>query len=98
MMKLAKAAVKTYFTMYAKAAGLHDYEIPNIEELSKLSKIYYPLDAEGGEGHLEVAHLLESVKHNLSHLVISALSQLSLHRNLRRRSSQLLLKGTNGSF
>ncbi len=71
MMKLAKAAVKTYFTMYAKAAGLHDYEIPNIEALSKLSKVYYPLDAEGGEGHLEVAHLLESVKHNLSHLVIS---------------------------
>ncbi len=71
MMKLAKAAVKTYFTLYAKAAGLHDYEIPNIEELSKLSKVYYPLDAEGGEGHLEVAHLLESVKHNLSHLVIS---------------------------
>jgi len=71
MMKLAKIAIKTYFTMYAKAAGLHDYEIPNIEELSKLSRVYYPLDAEGGEGHLEVAHLLESVKHNLSHLVIS---------------------------
>ncbi len=71
MMKLAKAAIKTYFTIYAKAAGLHDYEIPNIEELSKLSKVYYPLDAEGGEGHLEVAHLLESVKYNLSHLVIS---------------------------
>ncbi len=69
--KLAKAAVKTYFTMYAKAAGLHDYEIPDIEELSKLSRVYYPLDAEGGEGHLEVAHLLESIKHNLSHLVIS---------------------------
>ena len=71
MMKLAKVAIKTYFTLYAKAAGLHDYEIPNIEELSKLSKVYYPLDAEGGEGHMEVAHLLESVKHNLSHLVIS---------------------------
>ncbi|MEA1954680.1 MAG: hypothetical protein U9O24_09850 [Campylobacterota bacterium] len=71
MMKLAKAAVKTYFNLYAKAAGLHDYEVPNIEELSKLSKVYYPLYAEGGEGHLEVAHLLESVKHNLAHLVIS---------------------------
>jgi predicted nucleotide-binding protein (sugar kinase/HSP70/actin superfamily) len=71
MLKLAKAAAKTYFTLYAKAIGLHDYEIPDIEALSKLSKVYYPLDAEGGEGHLEVAHLLESVKHNLSHLVIS---------------------------
>lgn len=71
MANLAKAAVKTYFTLYAKAAGLHDYEIPDIEALSKLSRVYYPLDAEGGEGHLEVAHLLESIKHNLSHLVIS---------------------------
>ena len=71
MLKLAKAAVKTYFTIYAKAAGLHDYEIPNMEELARISEVYFPLDAEGGEAHLEVAHLLESVKHNLSHLVIS---------------------------
>ncbi len=71
MMKLAKVAVKTYFTLYAKAAGLHDYRIPDIEALSQLSKVYYPLDVKGGEGHLEVAHFLESVKHNLSHLVIS---------------------------
>ncbi|HIQ27814.1 MAG TPA: hypothetical protein EYH42_04885, partial [Sulfurovum sp.] len=31
----------------------------------------YTLDCEGGEGHLEVAHLIESVKENLSHLTIS---------------------------
>ena len=71
MLFLAKNGIKTYFNLYTKAVGLHEYKIPNIEELSKLSRVYYPLDAEGGEGHLEVAHLLESVKHNLSHLVIS---------------------------
>ncbi len=71
LIKLAKAAVKTHFTIYAKAIGLHDYEIPNMEKLAALSEQYYTLDCEGGEGHLEVAHLIESVKDNLSHLTIS---------------------------
>ena len=71
LIKLAKVAVKTHFGMYAKAIGLHDYEIPNMEKLAALSEEYYTLDCEGGEGHLEVAHLIESVKDNLSHLTIS---------------------------
>ena len=71
LIKLAKQAVKTHFKLYAKAIGLHDYEIPNIEKLARLSQEYYTLDCEGGEGHLEVAHLIESVKDNMSHLVIS---------------------------
>jgi predicted nucleotide-binding protein (sugar kinase/HSP70/actin superfamily) len=71
MIKLAKNAVKMHFGLYAKAIGLHDYEIPNMEKLAALSEKYYTLDCEGGEGHLEVAHLIESVKDNLSHLTIS---------------------------
>jgi predicted nucleotide-binding protein (sugar kinase/HSP70/actin superfamily) len=42
-----------------------------MEKLAALSEEYYTLDCEGGEGHLEVAHLIESVKDNLSHLTIS---------------------------
>ena len=71
LIKAGKAAIKTHFSLYAKAIGLHDYEIPDIEKLAALSKEYYTLECSGGEGHLEVAHLIESVKHNLSHLVIS---------------------------
>jgi len=71
LIKLAKTAVKTHFKMYAKAIGLHDYEIPNMEKLADVAKEYYTLDCEGGEGHLEVAHLIESVEDNLSHLTIS---------------------------
>ena len=71
MIKLAKVAVKMHFGIYAKAIGLHDYEIPNMQKLATLSEQYYTLDCEGGEGHLEVAHLIESVKENLSHLTIS---------------------------
>ena len=69
--KLLEITIKSYFTLYAKAIGLHDYTLPDIEALSKLSRVYFPLDAEGGEGHMEVAHLLESIHHNLAHLVIS---------------------------
>jgi len=71
LIKLGKIAIKTHFGLYAKAIGLHDYEIPNMDKLARLSKDYYTLDCEGGEGHLEVAHLIESVKENIAHLVIS---------------------------
>ena len=71
LIEAGDVAIKTHFTLYAKAIGLHDYEIANIEKLAELSKEYYTLECSGGEGHLEVAHLIESVKHNLSHLVIS---------------------------
>jgi len=71
LIKAGKTAVKTHFSLYSKAIGLHDYEIPNMDDLAALAKEYYTLDCSGGEGHLEVAHLIESVKHNLSHLVIS---------------------------
>jgi len=71
LIKAGKVAIKTHFSLYAKAIGLHDYEIPDVDKLAELSKEYYTLDCEGGEGHLEVAHLIESIKDNLSHLVIS---------------------------
>jgi len=71
LIRAGKTAVKTHFTLYAKAVGLHDYDIPNMEKLADLAKTYYTLECSGGEGHLEVAHLIESVKHNLAHLVIS---------------------------
>ena len=68
---LAKVSVQTYFSLYAKAIGLHDYEIPHMQKLADLAKEYYTLECDGGEGHLEVAHLIESVKENLSHLTLS---------------------------
>lgn len=71
LMRLAKVVLTAHFKLYAKAIGLHDYEIPDMEKLAGISQEFYPLDSNGGEGHLEVAHLIESVKENLAHLVIS---------------------------
>ena len=35
LIKAGKTAVKTHFALYAKAIGLHDYDIPNMEALGK---------------------------------------------------------------
>ena len=71
LIKAGKTAIKTHFSLYAKAIGLHDYTIPDMDDLAELAKEYYTLECSGGEGHLEVAHLIESVEDNLAHLVIS---------------------------
>ncbi|WP_373033358.1 hypothetical protein [Sulfurovum sp.] len=71
LIKAGKLAIQGHFNLYAKVIGLHDYEIPDMDKLALLGQEYYTLDCDGGEGHLEVAHLIESVKENISHLVIS---------------------------
>ena len=71
MIQATKVAVKAYFTLYARAIGLHNYALPNMEKLYELARDYYPVDSDGGEGHMEVAHLIEAVEENLAHLVIS---------------------------
>lgn len=71
LMGLFRTAFKVQFTLYAKMIGLSGYKLPDIEKLARLGKEYFPLDVDGGEGHMEVSHLLESLKHKLSHMVIS---------------------------
>jgi len=71
MIQAAGIAVKSYFTLYAKAIGLRNYTLPDMDKLYILAKDYYPVDSDGGEGHLEVAHLIEAVEENLAELVIS---------------------------
>ncbi len=68
---IGKWALISHIKLYSKILGLDDYEIPNMEKLAKLAKEYYPMQSRGGEAHLEVAHLLESIKDNIAHLVIS---------------------------
>jgi len=71
MIRMAKAAIKTHFKAYSKAIGLNDFKIADMEHLASLAKEYYPMDSDGGEAHVEVAHLLESIDEKLAHLVIS---------------------------
>jgi predicted nucleotide-binding protein (sugar kinase/HSP70/actin superfamily) len=69
--KAGNIAVKSLFTIYAKAIGLKNYKLPDMDKLYEISRDYYPVAADGGEGHLEVAHLIEAVQEDLADLVIS---------------------------
>ena len=71
MIRLSKWAIKSHFYSYAKAIGLDDFEMADMEHLADLARDYYPMDSDGGEAHVEVAHLLESIEQKLAHLVIS---------------------------
>lgn len=67
----AKAALSAHIKLYARAIGLSDYKIPDIDMLARMSERYYPTESNGGEGHLEVAHFIEAAEENLAHLVLS---------------------------
>jgi predicted nucleotide-binding protein (sugar kinase/HSP70/actin superfamily) len=71
LLKLAKYAINAHIWIYAKILKLKNFQIPDMDYLASLAKDYYPIESNGGEGYLEVAHLLESIKHNIAHLVIS---------------------------
>jgi predicted nucleotide-binding protein (sugar kinase/HSP70/actin superfamily) len=71
LLKLAKYAINSHIWLYARILKIKDFDIPDMDYLASLAKDYYPIESNGGEGHLEVAHLLESIKHNIAHLVIS---------------------------
>ena len=68
---LAKKAIHWQFRVYAKAIGLNGYKLADMDHLYELGKRYYNPDSNGGEGHLEVAHLIEAIENKLAHLVIS---------------------------
>jgi len=68
---ISELLLRLHFKLYAKIVGLKGYSLPNMERLARLASEYYPIDSNGGEGHLEVAHLLDSIQKQSAHLVIS---------------------------
>lgn len=69
--KLAYWAVQRIFGTFARIIGLSHYHLSNMSELAQLSQGFYQAELRGGEGHLEVGKLIQAVKHNKAHLVIS---------------------------
>ncbi len=59
------------FAAYARAAGLKHYSLPDMNHLARIARKMYPIELRGGEGHLEVAKVIEAVSKNKAHMVIS---------------------------
>lgn len=59
------------FAAYARAAGLKHYSLPDMNHLARIARKMYPIELRGGEGHLEVAKVIEAVMKKKAHMVVS---------------------------
>jgi predicted nucleotide-binding protein (sugar kinase/HSP70/actin superfamily) len=67
----AEKAVRAIFGIYARAIGLNGYRLPDMDQVATISHQYYDNHLRGGEGHMEVGKLIQSVEHRKAHMVIS---------------------------
>jgi predicted nucleotide-binding protein (sugar kinase/HSP70/actin superfamily) len=68
---LARVTVEQCFYALARAAGLKHYRLPDMDHLARISRQWYPCELGGGEGHLEVADVIDTVTRKKAHMVIS---------------------------
>jgi predicted nucleotide-binding protein (sugar kinase/HSP70/actin superfamily) len=67
----AEKAVRAIFGVYSRAIGLEGYRLPDMDQVATISHQYYDNHLRGGEGHMEVGKLIQTVKHRKAHMVIS---------------------------
>jgi len=64
-------ALRGIFGIYTRAIGLRDYHLPDMDQVATISHQYYDNHLRGGEGHMEVGKLIQTVTHRKAHMVIS---------------------------
>ncbi|MBK8040615.1 MAG: 2-hydroxyglutaryl-CoA dehydratase [Verrucomicrobiaceae bacterium] len=67
----ADKAMRGLFGFYARLIGLRHYKLPDMDEIATISHQHYDVALRGGEGHMEVGKLIQSVTHKKAHMVIS---------------------------
>ncbi|MBC8079674.1 MAG: 2-hydroxyglutaryl-CoA dehydratase, partial [Gorillibacterium sp.] len=68
---LADHILRFMFQMYAKAMGLNDYHLPDMEEIAEVAHEHYNNHLRGGEGHMEVGKLILNVVKRKVNMTIS---------------------------
>lgn len=71
ILKIASGVLKLTFYTFAKILGLKHYHLPDMNENASLAHEHYDNDLRGGEGHLEVGKLIQSVIHQKAHMILS---------------------------
>jgi predicted nucleotide-binding protein (sugar kinase/HSP70/actin superfamily) len=67
----AERAVRVMFRSFAAAIGLGHYQLPDMSRIAEIARDFYDVELRGGEGHMEVGKLIEAVKKQKAHMVIS---------------------------
>lgn len=68
---LARFAVKRCFHSFARAVGLEQCRLPDMDHLERISDKWYPKELQGGEGPMEVAKVMDIVTKRKTHMVVS---------------------------
>jgi predicted nucleotide-binding protein (sugar kinase/HSP70/actin superfamily) len=67
----AEKILRSLFRTFAWAIGLENYHLPDMNEIARLAGDHYDLELRGGEGHMEVGKLMQSILHKKAHMVLS---------------------------
>src|SRR5262245_11454000 len=67
----AEKAGRAIFGVYSRAIGLDGYALPDMDQVATISHQYYDNHLRGGEGHMEVGKLIQTVERRKAHMVIS---------------------------
>lgn len=71
LLRAADVALRGTFGLYAGLAGLKSFSLSDMDEIATISHPYYDNHLRGGEGHMEIGKLIQSVDQRKSHMVIS---------------------------
>ena len=71
MLWMADKGLRLIFKSIAGLLGLHDYYMPNMDEVAEEARELYNNHLRGGEGHMEVGKLVMNVKHKKSTMTLS---------------------------
>lgn len=67
----ADKAIRAAFQAFAKAGGLEDYHLPDMDRIADLAHEHYNNDLRGGEGHMEVGKLILNVLEQKATMTLS---------------------------
>jgi len=59
------------FHTFAKAMGLDDYHLPDMNKIAEISHSFYDNNLRGGEGHMEVGKLIQNVAYSKVNMTLS---------------------------
>jgi predicted nucleotide-binding protein (sugar kinase/HSP70/actin superfamily) len=71
MLWAAEKAVRGLFQLTAQVMGLHDYHLPDMDEVAATAADYYNNHLRGGEGHMEVGKLILNVANKKATMTLS---------------------------
>ena len=70
-LRLGEWVLRGTFQVFARAAGLERFHLPDMQHIADLARDYYDIELRGGEGHMEVSKLIQACVDRKAHMVLS---------------------------